>query len=202
MTESWLDVDVSLVAADAPFHAGLALRALRGNLDRILNESGYRYQSMPHGTTTYAVHDFTDADLFEDLTSEWGGWRVPLRRVEGGGGFRQLRVVLSGRVTDTAAAATVRVYALPELLDSLDPDDTDGLVGYDCYDECIFSSTSYVAEELVIDVSEAALSADSATATDSTPDTAYHEVVLMAIAMIDDEHYDLRLRAPQVEEIP
>ncbi len=202
MADSWVIGDTTYLGADYPFHAGITRELLRGNLDRLLDQSGYRYQSIAHGSDAYAEHTFAASDVYEDVTTEWGSWPTRVNYVEGSGVFRQLRVIISGRIVHASASAptTVRLYALSRPRASLDPHSTSGLAGVTGYGDLVFSTSDWVVGSTTLTVNDASLVGEEAALSDSIPTTRYHELALHAIAT--SRATSLRLRTPTLEEVP
>lgn len=194
MTDYFTKGDIDQLGADYPFHAGASRELLRGNLDRTLDQSGFRYQSLPHGANEYAEHTFTASDTYEDLTPEFGGWPLRVNHAEGSSGFRQLRVMFSGRIVHAGGSGTttVRIHPLLGMPNSLSPTATGGLVGESSYGSVVFSTESWVTQSTTFDVPNTYFAGAGA--------IQYHEVCLHAIAT--SRATSLRLRAPYIEEVP
>lgn len=198
----WIEFDPTLLSTDAPLDAA-SLHCLRGNLSSALDESGYRYQAIPHGSSAYAEHAMSTSGVWEDCTPEWGGWPVPIREVEGGG-YRQVRVVVEAH-TYSACHATLRLCAIPQARGELTIDDDEGIVGLSSFGDITITSTSTpTAFSTTITIDDVYLAAGLAVDLDEPiPTVRYPEVAIHAIARFSDADASeyLQLRAPYVEEV-
>lgn len=185
---------------DLPLHAGLLVDLVLGNLGRIIAESGYRYQSIPHGTDEYAQTDLTPANEWAYVADDWNWWPVMVRRAERNA-LRKIRVVVYGRVETAGTTITVRFYAIaprPGLY--LHP--TEALIGESAYAETTFTSTAYEKKDVTIRLSGTRRSGSESIREDETvPATDYEQICILAVAQTDVDNEYLRLRAPMIEEV-
>jgi len=198
---SWVDLETSTVGADRPLHAG-ALLGWLGNLQTTLDESGWRYQSISHGSTAYASHLMSTSTVWEDMTPEWGSWPGPLRQVEGGG-LRQLRVVVEAAVNNSCTA-TLRLYALPGQRSYLELDADDGLIGAESYGDITVTLSTMTALSTTITVAEATWAGAEVPGDEHAPATRYEEIALHAAVTFSSSGSGqyLRLMPPYIEEVP
>lgn len=199
---SWVDFDSVYLGADYPFHAGLTRTIYRANLAHALSESGHRLACLPHGSDTYAEHTFAASDVFEDMTPEFGYWPLRSDYAASGLAFRQLRVVISGRIVHASASAptTVRFYALDRPFTSLELHPTGGILGHTGYGDVTLSTSTWTTVSTTIDVLNATRIGGSAPLSDAYPTTEYHEIALHAVAT--GRATQVRLRAPMLEAVP
>ena len=123
---NWVKAPSSLQVADSPFHAGITVDILRGDLRRSFEQSGVDLQSFHH-STSYSKHEFSAASTYEDITPTFGAVPFLMRRKEDGS-WRDLKFTVTANVSTSTKAVNLRIYALSMYVSTLAPDPTGGIL--------------------------------------------------------------------------
>jgi len=201
----WTDSDSETVGPNRPLYSAALKTVCLGNLTTIIEQSGFRVQSIFHGSSTAIAHSFSDKAEWEDLYDEWGPWPAPTRYPEGSADERRdIRVLVSGKCTYATGHTHLRIYALPSGGNPrVDADGADPLPGVTSYGELSFSGTSYTTQSTTITIDETYSVGDVVAWSDDISTARYREVALHGIALSNDVASEfLHLRAPMIEEIP
>jgi hypothetical protein len=202
MTAEWIDsAPATMAGADTPFHSGVTVDLILGNILRVHEQSAYDLQCYHHKDTELN-YTFSVSEVWRDMSTEWRGWWVPMRK-NTDGSWRSIQISIEGKVGTGGVNSWVEVHLKPVYQNPQGVDDTDGLgAAAENFGTLIFSTSDWAVLTTTISLADHDVNHndDVWEWSGDTPLTPIDEVVCQLIAKSSTTD-DLSLRAPRFKEV-